>query len=150
MNKEERFTLKTQRKCPYKMPDGYFDSFCESMMNSLPEYPEKPKPVKLSTWQRMKPYVYLAAMFAGIWCMMKVFHSVSLDSKISIDNPPEQVTLALNDANTYDYFATSFNNTSDFELEEEVSGLYNNMESFEKDFGYQLAPKYADMEVSTY
>ena len=35
-------------------------------------------------WQRIKPLVYMAAMFAGVWCMIQVFsnftNSGNLDS----------------------------------------------------------------------
>ena len=28
-------------------------------------------------WGRVRPYVYMAAMFAGVWCMLKMFTTVA-------------------------------------------------------------------------
>lgn len=134
MTKRDKFKLESGRPNPYKVPEGYFESFRVSVLESLPEYPEKPKPVNLSAWQRIKPYIWLAAMFAGIWCMMKVFYTMSGGDRISMDNPPEQVTLALNNNKVYDYYATSYGNVSDIELEEEVCNMYDDMATFERDF----------------
>jgi hypothetical protein len=73
MKKEDSDILsKLGKDAGFKVPENYFENFASKMADSLPE--RKPAPViKLSTWQRIRPYVYMAAMFAGIWCMMKVF-----------------------------------------------------------------------------
>ncbi len=34
-------------------------------------------------WQRLKPLVYMAAMFAGVWCMMQVFTHFTDNSGIN-------------------------------------------------------------------
>lgn len=130
------------RVTPYKVPEDFFDSFREEMNKSLPPYPEMPQPVRLSGWRRFKPYMYLAAMFLGIWCMMKVFHSITSSPELTLENPPEQVTVAMADNDTYDFYTDSFDDTSDIELEDEVVGLYNNIEDFQRDFDYQLKPMY--------
>ena len=64
-------------------------------MSKLPDYPEVERVAPLSVWQRVKPYVYLVAMFAGIWMMMKVFHTVSTADRLSLDNPPEAIVQLL-------------------------------------------------------
>ena len=59
------------------VPDGFFESFAERMASELPSRPEaevtpvasRPK----TLWGSIRPYVYMAAMFAGIWCMLKMF-----------------------------------------------------------------------------
>lgn len=136
------------RKVPFIVPDGYFESFNREMMKNLPEYPEELKQQPLSRWQRFKPYIYMAAMFLGIWCMMKVFHHVSSPSTLSIDNPPEQVTLALSDNNLYDFYSTSYEVDDDVELESEVSGMYTDIKDFEEDFGYTISPEYSKIDIS--
>ena len=59
------------------VPDGYFDDFAKRMSEMLPERPEAESTVKIlerpTLWTRIRPYVYMAAMFAGIWCMFHVF-----------------------------------------------------------------------------
>jgi len=60
----------------FKVPDNYFADFSKKMMETLPE-PNLTPQVKPSTWVRVRPYVYMAAMFAGIWCMMRIFNDMS-------------------------------------------------------------------------
>ena len=72
----------------FRVPDGYFEELNLKIMETLPPYPEAPRKVELSLWQKVKPYVYLAAMFAGIWLMMKVFHTVTTSESLNLDNPP--------------------------------------------------------------
>ena len=62
------------RKSGMKVPDGYFDSLHDRVMQNLPEKEiivEQPAPI--SFWTMAKPWVYMAAMFAGIWLMVQVF-----------------------------------------------------------------------------
>lgn len=55
------------------VPEGYFEDFQRRIMDSLPELPvaepEKPR----TKWQIIRPYVYMAAMFAGVYLMMNMF-----------------------------------------------------------------------------
>lgn len=129
----------------YRVPDGYFEELNASIMASLPAYPEKPRAVRLSAWQRVKPYVYLAAMFAGIWVMMKMFHTVSMADRLTLDNPPEAIVQAF-ETDDFDIMPL-YSPASDLELEEEVSENYSSMDDFEADFGYELTPEYASMNV---
>ena len=70
------------------VPDGYFQDFAASMIASLPEYQPTVK-VKPTLWLRIKPYAYMAAMFAGIFCMMKMFDMMrNPSSRLNIDNYP--------------------------------------------------------------
>ena len=62
------------RKSGMKVPDGYFESLHDRVMQKLPEKEiivEQPAPI--SFWTMAKPWVYMAAMFAGIALMFKVF-----------------------------------------------------------------------------
>ncbi|NLX67735.1 MAG: hypothetical protein GXZ19_13405, partial [Bacteroidales bacterium] len=49
---------------PFKVPDNYFAQFNEEIMNRLPEK-EIVVPEPVSIWDKVKPWVYLAAMFVG-------------------------------------------------------------------------------------
>lgn len=64
-----------------RVPDGYFADFARRMAAELPERPElaemnTPRP-PATIWGRIRPYVYMAAMFAGVWCMLKMFTTVT-------------------------------------------------------------------------
>ena len=84
MKEEKNILDKVNRNSGMTTPENYFANFAESMMQNLPEKKEEAfitKPV--TTWQRIRPFVYLVAMFAGIWCMVKM---VTLITSNSITN----------------------------------------------------------------
>lgn len=58
------------------VPEGYFDSFAANMMSRLPQKAPVATP-KRTLWMKMRPYTYLAAMFAGVWLMMWVFNDIA-------------------------------------------------------------------------
>lgn len=130
----------------FRVPDGYFEDLNVRIMSSLPPYPEAPRSVKLSAWQRVKPYVYLAAMFAGIWLMMNMFHHLTSNSgSLMLENPPEALVQMIEGEN-YDMVPVFYSET-DYDLEQEVSGNYDSIDEFESDFGYELSPEYSSMQV---
>ena len=71
MKEENSYILTKLGKDPgFKVPEHYFDDFNKRMAESLPEVKITPVDARPSMWVRVRPYVYMAAMFAGIWCMM--------------------------------------------------------------------------------
>ena len=73
MKKEETDLLK---RCgtenPFTVPEGYFERFTEQLMEKLPEREAQPEP-KLTLWTRVKPWVYMAAMFCGLMLSVRMF-----------------------------------------------------------------------------
>lgn len=73
MKKEETDLLK---RCgtenPFTVPEGYFECFTEQLMEQLPEREAQPVP-KLTLWTRIKPWVYMAAMFCGLMLSVRMF-----------------------------------------------------------------------------
>lgn len=115
---------KVNRNDGMTVPDGYFEDFAARMTAALPEQEwEKPKPKVLprSVWQRVRPYLYLAAMFMGVWCMMKMFDLMRTDS-LSIENNPVLTAAIENDHFINDYFLNE-GDVSDHQLMED---LYQN------------------------
>lgn len=150
MRSEDNLLDKIGRRHGMKVEDGYFDEFVSKVMSRLPEYPEKPVYKPLTRWQRVKPYVYMAAMFAGIWCMMKMFHIASENaSNANLDNPPEVIAHVIESDEAFDYLLTSEDDVRQSELEivSEVSEDYVDISEFERDFGYELMPEYREMNV---
>ncbi|MDE7153275.1 MAG: hypothetical protein K2O00_02370 [Muribaculaceae bacterium] len=77
------------------VPEGYFADFASKMAQALPEKQEEQPAQKRSVWLRIRPYAYMAAMFAGIWLMMQMFSMIkSSASDLNIENYPA-VTAAL-------------------------------------------------------
>lgn len=89
------------------VPEGYFEDFATRMEAMLPPMDwEQPQPVVLpkSWWQKVRPYIYLAAMFMGVWCMMKMFDMMRPQSSgLFIDNNPV-ITAAIDN----DYFFNDY------------------------------------------
>ena len=52
---------------PFKVPEGYFAQFNKEIMNRLPEKSETSATKRISMWDRAKPLLYIAAMFAGVY-----------------------------------------------------------------------------------
>ena len=85
MKREDSTILNKYGKDPgFKVPENYFEDFNKRMVEMLPDVEITPVDVKPTMWQRIKPLVYMAAMFAGVWCMIQVFsnftNSGNLDS----------------------------------------------------------------------
>lgn len=55
----------------FKVPEGYFEQLTERTMNMLPEM-EIPEAKKVSLFQRVQPWLYMAAMFAGLIFFIKI------------------------------------------------------------------------------
>ncbi len=74
MHKKEDILSKVDRKTGMTVPNGYFADFANQLEEKLPEktWPEE-EVVRPALWIRIRPYVYMAAMFAGVWCMLKMF-----------------------------------------------------------------------------
>ena len=93
------------------VPDGYFEAFADRMTSRLPERPEllvadTPSPQR-SFWTAVRPYVYMAAMFAGVWCMLHIFHSLSGKGELApMDSNPVLARALANAALVYDYVLT--------------------------------------------
>lgn len=79
MDKKSDILTKVGKDAGFKVPEGYFADFAEKMAASLPER-EIPVQKKPTRWMRIRPYVYMAAMFAGVWCMMYLFKDLKTRS----------------------------------------------------------------------
>jgi hypothetical protein len=63
-----------EKRDPFKTPDGYFEQFAEDFMSRLPGI--QPEPVKVvSLWEKVRPWIYMAAMFVGISLIVNLFTS---------------------------------------------------------------------------
>lgn len=147
MNQEEYLKKKYGVKHSMKVPEGYFESVYIEIQNKLPEYPQVPKFVEMTMWQKVKPYVYLAAMFAGIWLMMKTFHTATQNADMNLDNPPAQIAMAMTDSEMSKEFLLPNGGSFDFELENEICAQYSSMEDFERDFGYNIDEEYNAIKI---
>ena len=73
MKEEDILLKKLGKENSFKVPDGYFENLTSEVMNKLPEkekvaFKEEPG----STWTRLKPLLYMAAMFVGAALIIRV------------------------------------------------------------------------------
>jgi len=57
---------------PFKAPDGYFENFTNGIMSQLTDI-EPINTIQVNLWHRVRPWVYMAAMFTGIALMVRLF-----------------------------------------------------------------------------
>ncbi|MDD2513726.1 MAG: hypothetical protein PHH64_03445 [Proteiniphilum sp.] len=65
---------------PFKVPENYFARLNEEIMNRLPEK-EPVQPRRVPLWDKVKPWVYMAAMFVGLYITIQF-----LTKQSGIDN----------------------------------------------------------------
>jgi hypothetical protein len=104
---------KLDHKDGLTVPEGYFADFAERMTASLPPRPELEQPTIIrpqTLWQRVRPYAYMVAMFAGVWCMLKMFSTMSsTPEKNAIDTNPVLAQAASNEQFIDEYFIDDVN-----------------------------------------
>lgn len=107
------------RKSGMSVPDGYFDSFQDRIMKRLPEtepFVEEP----VSAWDRVKPWLYMAAMFAGIALMFKVFTWNSDGTENIAGVEDSMIELSSDEAEALFFY----DNVNDYSLYEYISENY--------------------------
>lgn len=99
MKEDDKIRQKFGTDPGFRVPDGFFEQKFAQISASLPQKEETPRRhFKPTTWQRLKPYVYMAAMFGGLWCTMKMVQiagRTEVTEQINLDNPPALVAEAM-------------------------------------------------------
>lgn len=62
-----------KRENPFTVPEGYMEGLTEQIMNSLPEQKQEETHLSVSFMDRVRPWLYLAAVFAGLGLFFKTF-----------------------------------------------------------------------------
>lgn len=132
MKQEDSTLLKKYGKDPgFKVPENFFDDFNKRMAASLPDVEITPVDIKPTMWQRVRPFAYMAAMFAGVWCMMSVFthfSGVSNTSGMAVKDVAERMHYDQN--NVEDFIMSGA--VSDYDiLNYEDSVMMSNEEEFQ-------------------
>jgi len=80
-------------KNPFKLPEGYFHELTEQIMSQLPEIPREEAPT-ISLLDRVRPWLYMAAVFIGLLLLFKGITSTQLlDTEQPGDDSMYQSTL---------------------------------------------------------
>lgn len=89
---------------PFKVPENYFAQFNEEIMNRLPEK-EIVVPEPISMWDRAKPWVYLAAMFVGLYITINFLMKTPGNDNTTENQIASQQTLSGSYENTDNYWS---------------------------------------------
>lgn len=73
MEEEKSILRKIGTKNPFTVPEGYFESFPQELMSKLPEKEPLLSVSEPTLWQRVKPWIYMTAMFCGIMLSVRIF-----------------------------------------------------------------------------
>ena len=67
MKEDKELMARCGKENPFSTPEGYFEHFHEQLMASLPdmEAPSTEEPVRINLFTRIKPWLYMAAMFVS-------------------------------------------------------------------------------------
>lgn len=79
MEIEKNTVDKFKDRQPFRVPEGYFDNFTKELMDRLPEK-SVAEPPKISLYNRIQPWLYMAAVFAGL---LVLFHVLNYTAGIS-------------------------------------------------------------------
>lgn len=106
--KEEDYILKRVGKDnSFHVPDGYFEDFTLELMDKLPERKKiaigRKEPTR---WERMKPWVYMAAMFIGAALIIRV-----ASTRGSADSAQAVVDKSDTEAVSDEYLSTVLDNS---------------------------------------
>lgn len=112
MNKDKDILSRLDHKDGMTVPEGYFASFVKHMDEVLPERPElygTQPAVPRTFWQKVRPYAYMAAMFAGVWCMLKMFTMLTSSSPLPLETNPVMAEAFSNDTFVNEYVIPDIN-----------------------------------------
>lgn len=75
--KDERNNLERLKgKNPFAVPEGYLEGLPAQIMSGLPEKPRQETAKRVSLAERVRPWLYMAAVFAGLGLFFKAIMTV--------------------------------------------------------------------------
>ena len=73
MKEENELFKKVGTGNPFMAPEGYFEQLTSEVMNKLPKQQESRFVMKkVARWARVKPWAYMAAVFAGVVFVLRI------------------------------------------------------------------------------
>lgn len=84
MKEEDNILRKVGTGNSFKAPEGYFENLTSEVMNKLPERENPLSKInrEITMWERVKPWMYMAAMFIGAALIIRV---ASVNHKSDMD-----------------------------------------------------------------
>ena len=91
MKEDTELKNRLGKENPFKVPEGYFENVIPEIMKQLPEIEEQGQD-EGTLWERVKPWVYMVAMFCGLMFGVRV---MMMDNSVQTDN--NIVSVSMND-----------------------------------------------------
>ena len=91
MKEDTELKNRLGKENPFKVPEGYFENVIPEIMKQLPEIEEQGQD-EVTLWERVKPWVYMVAMFCGLMFGVRV---MMMDNSAQTDN--NIVSVSMND-----------------------------------------------------
>lgn len=95
MKEEDYILRKVGTENHFCVPDGYFENLTPKLMKRLPAPQKLPYELKeVTLWDKVKPWIYMAAMFVGAALIIRVASSGEMSqesAEISADVTMEEI-----------------------------------------------------------
>lgn len=89
MKEDTELKNRIGKENPFKVPEGYFDSIVPEIMKQLPEA-EVQENAEITLWEKVKPWVYMVAMFCGLMFGLRV---MMMDRPVAKDGSTGNVSM---------------------------------------------------------
>ena len=107
MKEEDNLLKKIGTENPFRVPEGYFESFTSDLMSRLPEKEKTDIHREPTTWERVRPWLYMAAMFVGAALIIRVASPGE-----TVSNGQQQQQIAADESDIeMEYIRTAIENT---------------------------------------
>lgn len=107
MKEEDKLLKKIGTENPFRVPEGYFEGFTSDLMNRLPEKEKTDVHREPTTWEKVRPWLYMAAMFIGAALIIRVASPGE-----TVSNGQQQQQIAADESDIeMEYIRTAIENT---------------------------------------
>ena len=107
MKEEDKLLKKIGTENPFRVPEGYFEGFTSDLMSRLPEKEKTDIHREPTTWEKVRPWLYMAAMFIGAALIIRV---ASPGETVSNGQQQQQIAAEESDIEM-EYIRTAIENT---------------------------------------
>ena len=107
MKEEDKLLKKIGTENPFRVPEGYFEGFTSDLMSRLPEKEKTDVHREPTTWEKVRPWLYMAAMFIGAALIIRVASPGE-----TVSNGQQQQQIAADESDIeMEYIRTAIENT---------------------------------------
>ncbi len=107
MKEEDNILRQVGTENPFRVPEGYFEHLTSDIMSRLPEKESVMPPTRpVSLWDKIKPWIYMAAMFVGAALIIRVAstgHTPADTVSDEMDQEMEYIHMAMDNTMLDDY-----------------------------------------------